>query len=392
MKPIVAVLLLLSSVATYFSSDGKLLFYAIFLLLFSLFTVMRGLEKVRINLMLIPIGYFLVTVCSLLSNYDNITDDAFQSLLYPFVYLFVLLGGRNVLYDLTSQGAKLVILFFCINGLVAFASVMGLLSSLPIFGDITRGRYIFGTSIQSSAGLIWNVNYYAITQLVGFWVSIIVFLNYRLSKFWLMLIFLIACSTIMGSSRGVTSALILSLLIYGYFHVGFSVKRLMEILGGIFVFSLGALFAYVSSNEQLSTSLRLDRGTNGRDELWQYAFELFSDAPLLGLFSIEKIKTLLVVDGGLQNTTVQNTFLFTLVRLGILGVLFLTLFVLAAVSNFIKNKQKSSVDIAIFCCFFCLVLDSMVRSYSLGGVGFAPFMMTICGCCLMVMRKQVLKA
>lgn len=391
MKSIVAVLLLLSSVATYFSSDGKLLFYSIFLLFFGLFTLMRGIEIVSINLILIPLGYFLVTVLSLLSNYDSITDDAFQSLLYPFVFLFVLLGGRNILYDLTDKGAKLIILFFCINGLVAFASVMGLLSSLPVFGDITRGRYIFGTNIQSSAGLIWNVNYYAITQLVGFWVSIIVFLYYRLSKFWLMLIFLIASSTIMGSSRGVTSALILSLLIYGYFHSSFSVRRLMEILGGIFVFSLGALFAYVSSNEQLSTSLRLDRGTNGRDELWRYAFELFADAPMLGLFSIEKIKTLLVVDGGLQNTTVQNTFLFTLVRLGLLGVFFVLLFVLAAVSNFMRNKHKTSVDVAIFCCFFCLILDSMVRSYSLGGAGFAPFMMTVCGSCLMVMKKQGLK-
>lgn len=384
MRSVAAVLLLLTSLSTYFSSASKTLFYLAFLGMFAFYLLQRpNFELQKKILLIVPIGYLLATILSLIFNYEYVSEDAFQSLLYPFILLFVLLSGYHVLYDLKGWGAKLMISFFLINGAVALLAVLVNLKNVPLFGEITRGRYIFGTDIQSAAGLIWNVNYYSVTQLVGFWFSIFAYHYFKLDKKWILIAIFIALTTVLGSSRSVALALLISLTIYSYLRSSRSIKRLIEVGLIAFIFFFGSLYTYLATDEQLSTSLRIDRGLNSRDVLWDYAFELFAQSPIFGVFSISEIERLLVADAGMANTSVQNTFLFTLIRLGVLGVSFLLLFVLFVIVGFAKKKNKTAADFALFSCFISLMFDSMVRTYSLGGVGFCPFMMIVCGCCVM---------
>jgi len=389
-REVLAVLVLLASISTYFSASGKTIFYLVFLAVFFAYVFSRGIKELRNkSLLVIPAGYFLATVMSLVINYQYVSEDAFQSLLYPFIFLLVLLGAYRILQDLGYWGSRLIILFFVANGLTAALSVLGVFSSLPLFGEILRGRYIFGTNIASSAGLIWNVNYYSITQLLGFWLSIFCFHYFRFNRYWIGVSILIGASIIFGSSRSVSLSFIASLAMYLYLNSSVSLKRLFEVGGGVLVFFLGALYTYVANDADLSVSLRVDRGLNGRDELWEYAFGLFEKSPVFGIFSIAEIERLLVADAGSANTTLQNTFLFTLIRLGIFGVFFLLLFVLACIIGFIGNKNKTKADFALFCCFLCLIFDSMVRTYSLGGIGFGPLMLAVCGCNLLMGKKTV---
>ena len=390
MKAVAAVLVLLTSVSTYFSSDYKNIFYAFFIFSFLFyFSQLKNIYVFNMNLLLIPFGYVLATVISLLLNFDTLGSDAFQSLLYPLIFLLITIGGYRLLEDLGGIGSKVVISFFFLNGIISFLSIIGILSQLPLFGEITRGRYIFGTTIQSSAGLIWNVNYYSVTQLIGFWLSVFCYFKFNLPKFWRLVIAFIAFSAILGSSRSITLSLTVSSGIFLYFNSTYYMRRLLEIIGLIMILSLGSLYAYLASDAELSATLRIDRGLNGRDELWDFAFTQFEQAPWFGTFSIEEIGKALIEDGGLTNTTVQNTLLFTLLRLGIFGTIFLIAFVLTAISKFLAKKNKEKIDVAIFCCFLSLIFDSIVRSYSLGGVGLSSLILAVSGTFLMVNRKSI---
>lgn len=378
MKSFISLLVIIASMATYFSSEGKNIFYFAFLMIFiTSISLQKELYSRNQLPLFIAIGYLLASCLSVITNFNDISADMIQSLAYPLILIFLVLGGWRVIFDTQGIHAKLVIILFTTNASVAFLSVAGLISELPLFGEITRGRFIFGTSIPSSAGLIWNVNYFAITQLVGFWLSYFIFSKNSLNKRWVVPLAFIALSIPLGSSRSITLSFLLSILIFLYI---FSSKGLKKIILAVFAFSVffsSSFYAYIINSDEIATSLRLDRGLNGRDELWEYGFNLFLDSPLFGMGSIERMKQLLTETAGLHNTTVQNSILFTMIRIGSLGTFFMISFLIYSFYKFITAVNKTKFDAALFCCFFALILDSMVRSYSLGGVGLSPFIMSL---------------
>jgi len=182
MRNMLAFCLVISSVSTYFSSDYKLLLYGVYffvLVQYLIFT--KFLPIPPLPILIAVFFYFLGTVFSVVVNMGSASLGMFQTLIYPIVSALILSIAPNILNDLSRKWAGAIIIFFFMNAVVAFFSIAGILQRLPLWGEIVQGRFIFGTELPSSAGLIWNVNYYAVTQAVGFWLCFILYKYHKLS-------------------------------------------------------------------------------------------------------------------------------------------------------------------------------------------------------------------
>lgn len=379
MKAFFAVATIIASMATYFSSESKILFYGLFVFFLLSYLLLRRSLTIRLrHVNVLAFLYMVFSVFSIILNLSVVSLDMVQTLLYPIVFMLVLAGGRDLIYDLGTRGAKVVISFFVLNALVAIMTVLGVLESLPLFGEIVRGRYIFGTNIASSAGLICNVNYYAVTQLVGFWVCMFCYERYQLRRKWFWITLFVCCSVIIGSSRSCTATLLLSLLMYLYFKLGRNGKMIYWLCVGAVVMASGFIVRTIMNNEWLYTTLRIYRGLNNRDDLWLLGWKFVLDSPFFGIGSIEQIKNLMMENLGWQISSVQNSFLFSLLRIGFLGTGVVVMIIIIAILRFLTHRDKSETYIICFCTLSAVLMDSMVRTYTLGGIGFVPVVMSIC--------------
>ncbi|WP_017756536.1 O-antigen ligase family protein [Calidifontibacillus oryziterrae] len=329
------------------------------------------------------IGIFSLIPIFLTSKYFTFTDFQ-QSVIYPINIFILLLYGYRILYTNIILIKRVLLILALINGFIAVLGSFGIISSIPLFGEIETGRYIFGTNIPSSTGLNNNVNYYSTTQVVL--LLLIILLKYiskeeynRTDSPLLMLIFV---SSFFGSSRGVLLGLFLSLLtivIISYFYSS-TLQKFKIFLGLIVLIIL--LVVWVTQNFQyinnfILEDLRFNRGLNGREDLWGVWVDRFKERPFLGWGSMEfKARDFINLYG--VERSFQNSYLTVLYRGGLtLFICTYGLMVVCLIYNLGKVKNffyinRYNMSIIVFFLF-----NAMVRNFSFGGIGLLPLSLGI---------------
>ena len=305
--------------------------------------------------------------------------EILQNLSYPIVLFFLLVVG----FRFAMTGSTDLVLFMCVlavmNGTVACASSLGVLKSIPVLGEITTGRYIFGTNISSSPGLTFNVNYYATTQ-ACFFFSYAWLQEARkksLSRFDICVLAALFATSLIGSSRGTLVAMMAGLLALNVIIIvaGSSRERRRSIVVVSFAILI-AVIAISSYPDVVYSVFRLERGLNYRDVIWRAGLSLWAERPILGWGS--GIGSLLTKAGpdDLLGQSLQSGYMHTLLRGGLLlfCVTYSTL-IFAVIWGLGKNKRlwyqyRWPVAIIVF-----YGVSSLVRTYSVGGLGLLPIML-----------------
>jgi len=363
----------LGSFLTYRSSEGKEIQYVIALGAFAFVAFLGGLSfRGARFIQRASVIYLAVSLIAMWVNVNSAETFSPQLIFYPIV--FFLIGGCLWRIFLVGRyGALLVLSLFVANGAVALLGSLGF-SEIPGIGSVTQGRAIFLTSLPSSGGLVWNVNYYAATQAVGFWLLFSMLKRGTLPRPARWMVYFVALSVVLGSSRSCTVALILSVLAYRFFEGGAGRRAL--ILGGVtfFVFSFTSLYFVVLNDPDLNSGFRLYKGLNNREEVWDIGLELAAESKWFGYGSPNVVQHEMLMAGA-STSTVQNSLLTMQLLFGIGGTLIFLASVGLPLLRLPSWEDRRPQDTAVFALLFFVILDSAVRSYLLGGVGPVPFSM-----------------
>ena len=326
----------------------------------------------RINLL--AGSYFGVSCLSVAANMDIWRLDMAQTLLYPITFYVVATNWQK--FARPGRLATFAILsLFVLNGAAALlVSFFGI--DVPFAGPTFDNRYIFLTDLRSSSGFMWNVNYYSACQAAGFWLLFLIgrTQNVRSAAFNLAVGF-VGASILIGSSRGVLAAFIISLLVYGASRTP---KRYLPLSA---VGVAAALWLVLGGGLSLDLDLirrglRIERGLNSRDSIWLAAWEVIKSHPLFGIASPSHLRLELLLAGS-PVTALQNSYLLTAARIGALG-LVLTISVFGFALRRAWRAIRSSAMVACAVAGLTLILtDSLARSYSLGGIGLVPVCLSI---------------
>jgi len=327
-------------------------------------------------------GMLLVTLSSMLLAYQYATSMrlVIQSVMYPLVLAGLLLYSWRIL---DANLAKLAGLLACIgmlNGAVALLASTGVVTSWPLVGDISTGRYIFGTQIPSSAGLALNVNYYSTLQGTIFLMYAWFLSNLSNARRWYQVLIgvVLLASVAIGSSRGVVAAMMAAGL--GWFAIYFLHLRLQSKLKYfLLIIALLCIGTYLFTVywDWIETAFRFDRGLNFRDVIWSAGLQLWIERPLLGYGYAGATSDMLgeligregsLHSGYLSTLTRGGALLFVLVYGGVTGILILGL----GLSRERWWRHRWPVAIVIF-----YLANSAIRSFNLGGLGLLPLVTAI---------------
>jgi O-antigen ligase len=329
------------------------------------------------NVLVICLLMLSVSLASMLlaTDYSTSTLLIVQTGLYPIVLAILLLHGWQVLGSNRQALATFAACLGLVNGLVALLSSLGVITSLPLIGTIETGRLIFGTSIPSSTGLAFNVNYYATLQGT-------LFLLYswlvsdgggRSKRYHVAIGAYLLGSSLIGSSRGVLAGLIavgivwLALRLVRWRYRA----KLQVVLVALPFIALGVLLV-APAWPAAADALRVDRGLNYRDALWSAGLELWMERPLLGYGYAAATSDLLghMVDragslhsGYLETLNRGGALLFGLVYGSVITI------VLSALRLSRDRWCRNGWPVAIV--VFWLV-NSAFRTFTLGGLGLLP--------------------
>lgn len=343
---------------------------------FALYGKKSGLSKFRFFFFL-TIIYAIISLISILNYGIFSVKDIFQAIMYPFSGLLLLIFGAQMLASLRKRECYFLLFFFLFNGVIALSNSLFGPFNIPSIGVLPVGRVIFGTSIPSSAGLLWNVNYYSITQAIGFWLCFYIFdriiINKRLIGFCLLLISL---SVLIGSSRSISLGFVFSIIFY------FSLKKLTRSKAFILIITIGAILLFSPFIEHFLygdwayQNLRIYKGFNSRDLIWDSALKMISTRPILGWGSISSIENALITDFGAPTTSVQNSIILSVVRVGFLGTIFWVIIVTIPLLKAFRCTSCASL-LKLLSAIILIIIDSFFRTYSYGGVGFIPLIFLI---------------
>lgn len=382
------VLTVIASSFTYSLQDSKTVAYAFAILAVVLTVLSIGIRLRGISLLL-PVIYFVGAAVSLLGNIGLMNDFPFQSLMYPFIFalVYVVLWRFIVESPDSVSGIKV---YFVFVGVVAFLPLFGI-GSLPFFGDIGTGRYIFFTALPSSASIYWNVNYYAAAQAAGFWLIVAILPPSEFNRKNIFILVFVGFSVFLGSSRSISLSFIFTLILFFVLRQGRVIRISLLLFGALLIiFILGVDVDSLSVETQVA--LRLDRGLNSRDILWEVGIHLLSRSMFFGYGYTDVIGDLML-ENGAPTTTLQNSFL----TLSLLFGLFVSLtFYLISIFYILKYvvKDRSSMCVksdAVVCLFVFLLIDGIVRSFVFGGVGLLPLLLSCALAYLMNYEKFYFK-
>lgn len=210
----------------------------------------------------------------------------------------------------------------------------------------------------------------------------------------------IAIMTVVASLASGSRGALLSLIISAVFLLIFYWKRVPKIL----VISLLALSLCIAANfsEQMKLFLRLSSGISSRNIIWQNAFEMFKEHPLLGsglgtfskqylsrfgfpsLYDTEYALNELAVTGSsdvLTGFTAHNLFLNYAVETGIFSLAVLLLFYViyfVAFSKFIRKKRnETSFYYALALACAAIIAGTLVHSFFEATVSFYHFTVSL---------------
>src|SRR5690625_1496630 len=122
----------------------------------------------RLRTSIVLVGCVIIgmgtSISLLLSPQLGTVSGVVQDMIYPLAFGLLLLTGYKINLVDRRFLASLVFLLSIVNGGVALLGALGIVKSVPLFGEIGTGRFVFGTALPSSTGLAYNVNYYATIQ------------------------------------------------------------------------------------------------------------------------------------------------------------------------------------------------------------------------------------
>ena len=307
-----------------------------------------------------------------------------QELLYPGVLFGSALAFHRV-GGLESPGVRgLIVMLGGVNFAVALAASFGVVGALPPFGDIQVGRYVFGTSVQSSSGLNFNVNYFAVTQAALFWFYGVSTRRTRQRVDIWILVFL-AASSVWGSSRGVLLALfagLLTLLLLEAFHgPRRGARRARWAIVSIVVVIGGGIYM---APDHLYDAFRLYKGLNSRDHIWDTGVRLWLERPLFGWGADVEVAKRFVAGALPEGQSLHSGYLHTLVRGGLSAAFFTYGFFVCALAWGLGRRgtvwyaERWPVAIVVF-----YLVNAAFRTYSVGGLGLLPALAALgLSCCL----------
>lgn len=318
LKGFYLVLALFLSFLTYTAGEQKALIYFVAFLgsVGLAFCAGIGFSSRRRLLLWVIIFYFFVSIVSVSMNIGDIHQVPLQMFAYPLV-AFLVVGSLWKVLCVPRVPALILVCLFVLNGVVALLGVFGF-DNFPFLGKIQTGRALFMTNLPSAAGLVWNVNYFAATQAVGFWLLYSLWKQGALPRAVLPLIWFVGGSVILGSSRSCTISLVISVAFYWYW-VSKIKGRMAIFLGVALLISAGSsIYLYALTDPELYSGLRLYKGLNNRDELWEIAFQLARQNFVFGLGSPAVLQDSMILAGA-TNSTAQNSSLTMLLLFGIGG-------------------------------------------------------------------------
>jgi O-antigen ligase len=310
-----------------------------------------------------------------------------QELSYPAVTLFLVLLGFRLIYSDRTLLIRIILILAMANFLVAVLGILGFVTYVPLFGDVHTGRYIFFTGIASSNGLMFNVNYYATTQatLFFFYGVIQSLTKDSLSRKDYFVLFLLFCSTFLGSSRGVSVAIMGALIVIYFIALLFErnpgMKRvflfLLLVTAGVLIVVLDFRSLYYEYYDTLYTGLRLGRGLNLRDTIWSSGIELWLQRPFLG-WGAANASLLTGIESGLGDRSLHSGYVYSLVRGGLIGLFVSFGFVFFCVLWGLGLNKRSWFEYrwAVAAVSFYLI-STATRTYSIGGLGLLPLLLGI---------------
>lgn len=316
---------------------------------------------------------FIASFLPILLQGEYSFKDLLQNLSYVIVLFILLFSSSLKLSGNERKLGKFVLAFASFNGLLALANCLFGPILLPVIGELPQGRFIFGTTIRSSSGILWNVNYYAAVQACSFWLSLGMLSNKNKFNFKYKLLFLhIALSVIYGSSRAATSAFIVSVIIY--FFCIYRSKKLIAFL--LALTATITYLAYLNNPEYFSSLFRFERGLNLRDDIWIASTEIIKKYPLFGVGAPSTIETMML-EGGSPTSSTQSTLILTLLRTGIIGTMSLiTIIFICILPAVISSEVRKQLAWAIAIIAYWII-DGSTRTYSLGGLGAIPLIVAI---------------
>lgn len=317
-----------------------------------------------------------------------------QVILQPLIF-FLLIGGGRAIHRVRKTPIKNAILIMAgINALVGLLGSFGILSSVPFFGKVTQGRFIFGTSLPSSNGLAMNVNYFATVQ--ASLAFLYAWLSHqesghngltRQNRFWF---FLLLASSVIGSSRGVLLASGVGLGTVVFIDLIAGVKGERKLARKAILLTIAtAICAGLVFPDKVSDLLRLERGLNARDVIWAEALESWWSSPIIGLGG--EARSVLIEDssGEVQSRSLHSGYLTVLQSGGIvLFVLSYLIIPLAFIiglgpSRRLWRRGKWAVAILTF-----YLVNSIFRNFAIGGVGLLPVIAAVAISAILFMRRE----
>lgn len=128
-------------------------------------------------------------------------------------------------------------------------------------------------------------------------------------------------------------------------------------------------------------ALRLEKGLNNRDDIWNAAIAMFADRWLLGWGDISVVEDRLVNWYGAPTTAVQNGYMMVALRTGAVGLVLWSAIIVLTMMRYVDFTRRAGAfsrpALWVFIAAIFVLVDNMFRTYSPGGVGFIPTMMLV---------------
>jgi len=373
------------------------------------------------------LGMILLWLIALfqLRNYGIILDGK-RALLLLIIALYLSLGtipGFNslspvlLLRDLLRYGAVLLALVFgggdairrnfqtFVNMMIITALALSVLGFIALsIGSYTIGPLIVSQyyplrigslAVPTTSSLIWNTNYYSITLVISYAMLKFYGVSFisRKSKIRYGLEIILIAAIILTKSRvGVALVLLIFAVQFLCLLNELPAKR----KGLLILIGTGLASGLIAANHfggggystpifeafaTIGQDFFLEKGFNVRDVLWAYGLELFSQHPLgVGFGTVIEA----FAATGMPTTTVQNTFITYLLIGGVpLGIL-VVMIAFTALATYLRvyrrmrctarGAELSRFVMSMLAVCSIVLIDGMVRTYILGGIGFIPFM------------------
>lgn len=299
--------------------------------------------------------FFLLCVFSVIWSVDRI-----NTLVQTLFFLVIVLGGISV---------SIVNIDYLARTYVAVAVVVGLLSILiiPILPDLAyqpisstgfaelRGIY----KHQQRLGLFMAV---AVGIVFIYWKSgmLLVLLGEFMYKFRFFFLPILILCLVMAQARSYTVFMILSLLAVFVVGKGFWFRFIFfVILFPIFIYSFLLILDNLATYEEFTLT--------GRTIIWQVVLEAanerFPEGYGFGVFDSSVLDNLW---GVYRPPHAHNSFIHIFFELGVLGLLWMTIFIFYALKELVKeSRSNNALSVALFVFFLTLLASS--TGVTLGG-------------------------